>query len=135
MTSPCAIIDLPVHRDDRGVLASVESGKELPFVVRREFHLFELRPGVARGGHSHKACHQFLVSMAGRFAITTDGGTGPCAWELSSPGKGLHVPPGHWVELLPLTGGAVLSVLASHGYDETDYIRDREAFNRYVHSF
>ncbi len=44
------------------------------------------------------------------------------------------MPPGHWVELTPAADGAVLSVLASLGYDESDYLRDREQFIRHVHS-
>ena len=134
MSAPCALVDLPVRRDDRGALAFAEVGRSLPFEVHREFHLFDLRPGVARGGHAHKACHQFLVAMAGEFAVTTDDGAGVRSWLLASPAQGLHVPPGHWVELIPRTAGAVLSVLASHGYDEADYLRTREAFDRHVHS-
>ena len=134
MTAPCQLIELPVRRDDRGALAFAESGKQLPFEVRREFHHFELRAGVARGGHAHKACHQFLVAMAGEFSVTTDDGSKQSRWDLTSPSQGLHVPPGHWVELTPLRDGAIMSVLASHGYDEADYLRSREAFNRHVHS-
>ena len=134
MTAPCQLIELPALRDDRGALAFAESGKQLPFEVRREFHLFELRAGVVRGGHAHKACQQFLVAMAGEFSVTTDDGSKQSRWDLTSPSQGLHVPPGHWVELTPLRDGAVLSVLASHGYDEADYLRSREAFTRHVHS-
>ncbi len=130
----CAMLDLPTRCDDRGTLAFVEAGKQLPFEVRREFHLFDLRAGVARGGHAHKACHQFLIAMAGSFRVSTDDGKAKREWVLSFPAQGLHVPPGHWVELVPTSDSAVLSVLASHGYDEADYIRDREQFIRHVHS-
>ncbi len=133
MTSPCALVCLPNRCDDRGSLAFAELGKQIPFEVRREFHLYDLRAGVTRGGHSHKQCHQFLVAMAGVFQVTTDDGSGKRDWHLSSPAQGLHVPPGHWVELIPQTDEAVLSVLASHGYEESDYIRDREEFIRHVH--
>jgi dTDP-4-dehydrorhamnose 3,5-epimerase-like enzyme len=131
MKAACALIDLPVRRDARGALAFAETGKQLPFEVRREFHLFELQAGVARGGHAHKACHQFLIAMAGAFTVTTDDGAAVRTWALRSPAQGLHVPPGHWVELTPAADGAVLSVLASHGYDESDYIRDRDQFIRH----
>ena len=134
MSAPCALVDLPVRRDDRGSLAFAEVGRSLPFEVRREFHLFELQAGVARGGHAHKACHQFLVAMAGEFTVTTDDGVSVCSWDLLSPTQGLHVPPGHWVELTPRATGAVLSVLASQGYDEADYLRTRAAFLHHVHS-
>jgi dTDP-4-dehydrorhamnose 3,5-epimerase-like enzyme len=134
MIASCVLLDLPARRDERGALAFAETGKQLPFEVRREFHLFDLRAGVARGGHAHKACHQFLIAMAGSFRVSTDDGKAKREWTLSSPAQGLHVPPGHWVELVPSSDSAVLSVLASHGYDESDYIRDREQFTRYVHS-
>lgn len=132
MKAACTLIDLPVRRDARGALAFAEAGKQLPFEARREFHLFELQAGVARGGHAHKACHQFLIAMAGAFTVTTDDGAAVRTWALRSPAQGLHVPPGHWVELTPAADGAVLSVLASHGYDESDYIRDRGQFTRHV---
>lgn len=132
MKSACLLIELPVRRDVRGALAFIEAGKQLPFEAHREFHLFELQAGVARGGHAHKACHQFLIAMAGQFTVTTDDGAEVRSWDLRRPTQGLHVPPGHWVELTPAADGAVLSVLASHGYDESDYIRDREQFIRHV---
>jgi hypothetical protein len=72
--------------------------------------------------------------MAGSFRVTTDDGAEVRSWDLHSPTQGLHVPPGHWVELTPAADGAVLSVLASHGYDESDYIRDRLQFTLHVHS-
>ena len=134
MKDTCALIELTVLRDARGALAFAEVGKHLPFEARREFHLFEFRAGVARGGHAHKVCHQFLVAMAGQFTVTTDDGDEVRSWDLRSPTQGLHVPPGHWVELAPAADGAVLSVLASHGYDEGDYIRDHQRFIRHVHS-
>ena len=134
MINPCSLITLPARRDERGSLAFSETGKQLPFEVRREFHLFDLKMGIARGGHSHKICHQFMTAMAGEFKIITDSGSKVFTWTLSSPGEGLFVPPGHCVELTPLSKGSVLSVLASHAYDEADYIRDREQFIRYVHS-
>ena len=128
----CRLISLPLHRDERGALASIEISKELPFEVRREFHLFDLKAGVPRGGHAHKSCHQFLVAMAGEFKVVTDDGVAPTAWVLFAPDQGLHIPPGHWVELTPSSSGSVLSVLASHGYDEADYLRSRDRFEAWA---
>lgn len=128
MILPCKLVDLPVKRDERGALAFAQVGAQLPFTAARIFHLFDLRPGVARGGHSHRRCHQFLIAMAGTFDITTHDGRSTMSWRLQNPSVGLHVPPGHWVELVPSSADSVLAVLASEGYDESDYIRDRDAF-------
>lgn len=132
MKEICRIIPLPLRRDDRGALAFMEATKEVPFEVRRIFHLFELKEGVSRGGHAHKVCHQFLVAMTGQFQITTDDGASQQTWRLEEPDQGLHIPPGYWVELTPSSPCAVLSVLASHYYDETDYIRSRELFGAWA---
>lgn len=125
---PCVLVNLPVRNDERGALAFAQVGAQLPFAAARIFHLYDLRPGVARGGHSHRQCHQFLIAMAGSFDITTHDGLTSASWLLDNPGVGLHVPPGHWVDLVPATAGSVLAVLASETYDESDYIRDRAAF-------
>lgn len=130
--SACSLVQLPVLRDERGALAFAQVGDQLPFPAARIFHLFDLRPGVARGGHSHRCCHQFLIAMAGTFDVTTHDGRSATSWRLEDPGVGLHVPPGHWVDLVPSNTNSVLAVLASEGYDETDYIRDREAFLFYA---
>lgn len=124
----CSLVRLPVKRDERGALAFAEVGAQLPFPAARIFHLYDLRPGVARGGHSHRRCHQFLIAMAGSFEVTTHDGRSATSWRLEDPGVGLHVPPGHWVDLVPACPAAVLAVLASEGYDEADYIRDRSTF-------
>lgn len=132
MRAPCRLISLPLRRDERGALAFVEATKELPFEIRREFHLFDLKAGLVRGGHAHKSCHQFFVAMAGEFQILTDEADVPRTWTLASPDRGLYVPPGHWVEVAPASSAAVLSVLASHVYDESDYIRSRERFTEWI---
>ena len=41
---------------------------------------------------------------------------------------GLHVPPQLWCDLTDFSGGAVVVVLASHPYEEADYIRDHDDF-------
>lgn len=66
--------------------------------------------------------------MAGSFDITTHDGHVAASWRLDNPGAGLHVPPGHWVDLVPVATGSVLAVLASETYDESDYIRDHQIF-------
>lgn len=128
--NPCVLVGLPVRKDERGSLAFAQVGAQLPFAPARIFHLYDLRTGVARGGHSHRKCHQFLIAMAGSFEVTTQDGQSATSWRLDSPGLGLHVPPGHWVDLVPAASGSVLAVLASHGYDESDYVRNFEEFEK-----
>jgi hypothetical protein len=74
------------------------------------------------------------MAMAGKFKVITDDKTGPKEWVLESPANGLHVPPENWVELTPMSDGAILSVLASDVYNEADYIRNRREFDSHENS-
>ena len=130
--SSCSLISLPERKDARGSLAFAQFGEQLPFLPRRIFHLYGLQAGVARGGHAHKECHQFLISMAGVFEVSTFSSAGRVEWRLDSPAQGLYVPPGQWVDLVPVSASSVLVGLASHEYDEADYIRDLNAFKSYA---
>ena len=49
---------------------------------------------------------------------------------LDSPTRAIYAPPMTWVRLADFSPGTVLLVLASHRYDERDYIRSREEFDR-----
>jgi hypothetical protein len=43
---------------------------------------------------------------------------------LNSPDRGLYIPPLTWGNQFQFSNDAVLLVLASHEYDDADYIRD-----------
>ena len=45
---------------------------------------------------------------------------------------GLYLPPMIWRELIDFSSGSVCMVLASDFYDESDYIRDYDEFQRAV---
>ena len=50
---------------------------------------------------------------------------------LNQPYKGLHIPPGIWASEVNFSSGSICLVLASHKYDESDYIRDYKEFLEY----
>src|SRR5204863_9871329 len=52
---------LPVFEDLRGSLAVGEFPRQVPFVPKRYFVVFEAPGKDVRGEHAHRQCHQFLV--------------------------------------------------------------------------
>ena len=90
--------------------------------------MYDIPGGESRGAHSHKECHQFLVAASGSFEIKLDDGDTKRTVFLNRPNYGLHVPPGIWAEELNFSSGAICLVIASHKYDELDYIRDYNDF-------
>ena len=125
----CSIIELNRHHSDRkGNLTVVENKSTVPFNVRRVYYLYDVPGGVSRGGHAHRQLFQMIVAVSGSFSVTLDDGTVKRTFLLNRPYKGLLVVPGIWRTLDDFSSGAVCMVLASEGYDETDYIRDYADF-------
>ena len=92
------------------------------------FRSYDVPGGVSRGGHAHRQLFQMIVAVSGSFSVTLDDGTVKRTFLLNRPYKGLLVVPGIWRTLDDFSSGAVCMVLASEGYDETDYIRDYADF-------
>ena len=51
---------------------------------------------------------------------------------LDDPNHALHVPPRVWASQFAFSPDAVLTVLASHAYEESDYIRTYDEFTRFI---
>lgn len=123
----CSVIDLGKIGFDEGNLTIVENAN-FPFEVKRVFYLYDIAGGESRGAHSHKECHQFLIAASGSFEISLDDGKFKRQVFLNRPDIGLHIPPGIWASEVNFSSGAICLVLASHHYNEKDYIRDYNSF-------
>jgi dTDP-4-dehydrorhamnose 3,5-epimerase-like enzyme len=77
-----------------------------------------------RGEHAHHACHQFLIAASGSVTVSVDDGKNRGSVVLNSTDRGLHIPPMTWGSQHQFSSDAVLLVLASHEYDDADYIRE-----------
>ena len=128
MVFDCSIITLPRHQNRAGNISIVENYANLPFAVKRVFYIYDIPGGEDRGAHSHQQCHQFLVAVSGSFETELDDGINKRTVVLNRPYYGLHIPPGIWAAEKGFSSGAVCLVLASHEYQEEDYIRDYQAF-------
>ena len=130
--SGAVVYDIPYFIDDRGGLNVLEIARELPFECRRVFWTYAIPNGSVRGEHAHKACEQFLISLRGDVSVLVDDGMGHRdEILLDSPSKGLWLPHGCWGEQFGHSSDNILLVLASHPYDNADYIRSHEEFVRW----
>lgn len=124
--------DFEEHGDNRGTLVSLEANKNIPFDVKRVYYMFDTKPGVKRGFHAHRCLKQVLVCVKGKCKLLLDNGKEKEIVELDRPNKGLYLEHNIWREIFDFTEDAVLMVLASEHYDESDYIRNYEDFLKYV---
>jgi acetyltransferase-like isoleucine patch superfamily enzyme/dTDP-4-dehydrorhamnose 3,5-epimerase-like enzyme len=129
--SNCYLYKLPLIEDLRGNLSFAEFEKDLPFVAKRCFWVFDVPTKDVRGEHAHKECHQFLICVSGHVTVMLDDGKKRVEIKLDRPSFGLHIQPGIWGVQYKYSANAVLVVLASHAYDSEDYIRDYLEFLAY----
>lgn len=129
------IIELPTHRDGRGLLGVVEGADALPFAVRRFYFLTDAAQDVERGHHAHRRLRQVVAILQGGVEIELDDGRGSRqVYVLDRPGRALFIPPGRWRVLRRFQPGTVVGVLASEVFDESDYIRDYDQFVEFAHA-
>lgn len=122
--SDCNLVVLPKIGDRNGHITAVNNNIEIPFAIKRVFYLYDIQGGDSRGAHSHKDCHQLLIAASGSFEVLLDDGVTQKKVILNLPDVGLHIPPGIWASEMNFSSGAICLVLASHDFDEADYIRD-----------
>jgi hypothetical protein len=122
------MIDLPRVNDPRGNLTFVESGRHVPFDIKRVYYLYDVPGGAERGGHAHKNLRQLIVAMSGSFDVHLDDGRAKKMVHLNRSYNGLFVCPMIWREISNFSSGAVCLVLASNFYDDDDYYRDYAQF-------
>ena len=127
----CSVIELPRIGNRNGSITAVNNSLEIPFAVNRVFYLYDIPGGESRGAHAHKECHQFLIAATGSFEVELFDGTIRRTVSLNRPNIGLHIPPGIWASEVNFSSSSICLVLASHKYQEEDYIRDIDEFLKY----
>ena len=130
-TNDCKLITIDQIGDRRGHISVVENNKEVPFEVKRIYYLYDVPSGEERGGHAHKDLEQLIIAVSGSFDVIVGDGETEKTFSLNRPNKGLYFTSGLWRKINNFSSGAICLVLASHKYDEKDYIRNYNEFLSY----
>ncbi len=103
-----------------------------PFEIKRIYFTHSVDPSMKRGGHAHWALNQILIAAWGKLSLTLEKNDQVVNALLDDPGRGVLITPVTWRDII-FGPSAVLLVLASEPYDESDYIRDRASFEAIQH--
>ena len=79
-----SIIELPIYKDKRGSLISIE--KCLPFEINRSYFIFDIK-GKNRAGHRHKVCWQALIAINGSCVVCCNDGLHKEKFIMDNPKK------------------------------------------------
>ena len=129
--SDCKLLDLPKIHAETGDITSINNLELIPFETKRVYYLYDVPNRADRGAHSHKELYQLVVAVSGSFDIELFDGFDKVKYTLNQPDQGLLIVPGIWRDLNNFSGGGICLVLASHEYDESDYIRDYKEYLEY----
>ena len=121
-----------VFNDIRGSLSAGEFPKDVPFIPKRYFCVFNVPNQETRGEHAHHSCEQFLICIKGTCSVVVDDGSNRQEYLLNAPNIGIYIPPLVWGLQYKYSADAVLLVFASHAYDNDDYIREYPEFLKLV---
>jgi len=127
----CKLIDLPKIGERRGYITPVSGNVHIPFKIARVYYLYDIPGGATRAAHAHKKLQQLIVSVMGSFDVELDDGKEKKTIRLDRAYFGLYVPNLIWRDLKNFSSGGICLVLASHSYNEGDYIRSYDEFLRY----
>jgi dTDP-4-dehydrorhamnose 3,5-epimerase-like enzyme len=131
LISGAKIIEMNVHKDMRGSLMVSEFRKDLPFIPKRIFFVYDVPNSKIRGEHAHKTCEQVLVCIKGKVSAVIDNGNKRNQIELDSPNKGLYIPAMIWGTQYNYSDDAILLCYASKKYEDSDYIRNYSEYLEY----
>ena len=126
------LINFQKHGDERGMLIALETNNEVPFEIKRVYYMYDTLSNVRRGFHAHKKLEQILICIHGECKIHLDDGKETEEILLNKPYEGLYITNDMWREMYDFSPDAVLLVLASELYDESDYIRNYDKFLEFI---
>lgn len=122
------LIEFPKIGDYKQGYISISEGDSLPLEVKRIYWTYFTPEEIKRGNHAHHDLQQVLFAAAGRITVETETINGEKnTFLLERPNQGLFIPKLCW-RAMQYSHNAVQICLASHEYDEQDYIRSYEEF-------
>lgn len=113
--------------DDRGTMGVIEE-TSVPFPIRRIFWLSNVPDGEVRGQHAHKNCEQYIVCAQGSLTLEAESLQGVTYIKVMNKGDTFYLQVHTWLTLKNFSEDALVLVLASEPYDESEYIRSYDEF-------
>jgi len=129
------IIDLPKIEDPRGNLSFIEEENHIPFKIERTYWIYDVPGGQTRGGHAFKDQQELIVALSGSFDVIVDDGKTKQIFSLNRSYYGLYIPAGMWRQMQNFSTNSLALVMSSTHYNEMDYIRDYNEFEKYRRAY
>ena len=124
----CSLIKFVDIANKYGHLTPIEGNYDIPYEIKRVFYIYGVKETESRGHHAHRKTYQTLVCVHGSLKVKVTIPNKEEVIELNNADEGLLIGPMVWAEQFDFSEDAVLLVLASDYYVESDYIRNFDIY-------
>jgi hypothetical protein len=119
-----------------GTLVVAECFKNIPFIIKRIYYIYDLENRQAvRGKHAHRNLEQVIFCINGSFVLGVDDGTNKENILMNQRNQGIYLGTKVWHTMADFSPDCLMLVLASDTFNESDYIRNYNEFIDYLKSF
>ncbi|WP_153799452.1 sugar 3,4-ketoisomerase [Foetidibacter luteolus] len=130
MSNDIRIIQLPRIFDERGNLSVLQEDKEIPFLVKRVYWIYDVPGGEMRGSHAFKNSSEIIIALSGSYDVVLHDGIKEHRYQLNRSYYGLYVPKMTWRTLENFSTNSLALVITDLAFDEHDYIREFDFFKK-----
>lgn len=116
------LVDIKRVKEEDGTLYVMESGREVPFDIKRVFLVANVAEGKTRGDHATKKTRLILFPVSGSCKVVVDDGSRKESFEMNDPSKGLYIEPMIWRSMQEFTPDCVMMAVCDRPFapgDET----------------
>jgi len=116
------------HDDPSSAKLGVLNLANITFDVRRIYWITDFQDQTIRGQHAHKNLTQLMLLLTGSMDLEIFEGEKSRLIRLIGGDQPVLITPGQWRVMKNASSDAVVLVLASKEYDESDYIRNWDEY-------
>ena len=117
-------------KDERGELSKFFL--DIDFIPREFFIIRDVPLGGLRGQHAHFKCEQLIMLLKGKLNVSLESKISNETVLLNIPGSFVLIPALTWSKQEYLSFNTEIIVFCSEEFDEKDYIRDYQDFQKLI---
>lgn len=117
-------IDIKNVVENDGTLTVMESGKEIPFEIKRIFMVMNVAKGKTRGDHATKKTKLILFPVSGSCTVVVDNGKQKESFFLDNPAKGLYIEEMLWRSMQNFSNNCVIMAVCDRPFEPGDETYD-----------
>jgi uncharacterized RmlC-like cupin family protein len=118
--------------DERGNLSFFQNEDQIPFSIARTYWIYDVPGGETRGSHAYKTLQEVIIALSGSFDVVLHDGLKEMKFQLNRSYYGLYIPKMVWRRMENFSTNSLALVVADQAYNEEEYIRDFEEFQKAV---